>query len=132
MEEILYYFAMSFLAFGVPVLLYIIINYANRKFKQMDLELERRTEAASLTSTELKALLQEAISESLAVLLARVEQNEQRLEGLEQLLEQPARSQIGLETPRSSQGSPLLELESESGEADLGEELPSRKRMRNP
>jgi hypothetical protein len=124
------YFFNIAIVISIPLLFYFVIAYANRRFEQMDQELERRSEAASLTTTELKALVHEAVSESLSVLLTRIEQNEQRLEGVEQLLGQPRRSQGHVEEHRSMQGSALLGTEPESDEVDLGEALPSQRRIR--
>ena len=119
MQDLIFYIVMPFVAFGVPLLMYLVISYANRKFKQMDQELERNSEAASLTTTELKAMLHEAIAESMATLLDRVEQNEQRLEALEQRLEH-----------RSLPGALPVEIEADLDEADPSDRVPSRKRTR--
>lgn len=116
---------------GVSVFLYVSINYAKRKFRQMDLELERRTEAASLTMSELKALLHETVNESIAELLARVEKNEQRLEALDRHLKQPELPQLPVASSQSSQSSTSIKMESELARPDAGEVLPTRRHVRS-
>lgn len=77
------------MAVGIPAFLYWFINYANRKFKQMDMELERRTETASLTTSELQAMIQEAVEESTKALSERVEDAELQLKAMYRLLDRP-------------------------------------------
>jgi hypothetical protein len=118
------------IALGLPLLFYLVIAYANRRFKQIDQELERRSEAASLTSTELKALVHEAVSESLSALQMRLELNEQRLDGVEQQAGLPAGPQKHLVEPRPSHGSTQMGSALDPDDVEPEEGLPSQRRLR--
>lgn len=107
----------------------IAVAYANRRFKQMDQDLERRTEAAALTTTELKARVHEAVSESVSVLLTRVEQNEQRLERMEQLLGPPRRPPLHPEEHPSMHVAALRGTEPKSDEVNMHEAVPRQERI---